>query len=292
MRIVVDAGLARVPRFDLRTGMTRLTTVATSRASADQRAGRAGRTEPGVAYRLWSKLEHATRRAHLEAEITQVDLAGLALELAAWGTPAERLRFVDAPPPRPLRQGVDLLAMLGALDERRITDRGRRMLALPVHPRLARMVDGASAYERSLACVIAALVDERDVLRGRADELPGRPRGARRRGRRAGPRPRRSARRRPSARPGRRPRPARGARFDLDDVRPERAGALLALAYPDRIAVRRSQPGRFQLRSGAGAWTAPDDPLAGRPLRRRRRPRRQAGQRRASASARRSTPTS
>src|SRR4051794_11341694 len=161
VRIVVDAGLARVPRFDTRTGMTRLTTVATSRASADQRAGRAGRTEPGVAYRLWSKLEHATRRAHLEAEITQVDLTGLALELAAWGTPAERLRFVDAPPPRALRQGVDLLTMLGALDaDGRITDRGRRMLGLPVHPRLARMVDGASEYERSLACVIAVLVDE------------------------------------------------------------------------------------------------------------------------------------
>ena len=90
VRIVVDAGLARVPRHDLGSGMTRLTTVSTSRASADQRAGRAGRTEPGVAYRLWSKLEHATRRAHLEAEITQVDLAGVALELATWGTPIER----------------------------------------------------------------------------------------------------------------------------------------------------------------------------------------------------------
>ncbi|MGZ4806205.1 MAG: DEAD/DEAH box helicase, partial [Ilumatobacteraceae bacterium] len=90
VRIVVDAGLARVPRHDLGTGMTRLTTISTSRASADQRAGRAGRTEPGVAYRLWSKLEHATRRAHLEAEITQVDLAGVALELAVWGTPPSR----------------------------------------------------------------------------------------------------------------------------------------------------------------------------------------------------------
>lgn len=263
VRIVVDAGLARVPRFDARTGMSRLTTVATSRASADQRAGRAGRTEPGVAYRLWSKLEQTTRRAHLEAEITQVDLAGLALELAAWGTPAEQLAFVDAPPARTMRQGVELLTMLGALDgDGRITDRGRRMLALPVHPRLARMIDGASAYERSLACVIAVLVDERDVLRGRTDELPadlavrvgvvagqGHDRADRRDVARVRDRAADLARR-------------AGTRLELDDVRPERTGALLALAYPDRVAVRRSQPGRFQLRTGTGAWTSPDDPLA------------------------------
>ena len=116
VRIVVDAGLARVPRHDLGTGMTRLTTVSTSRASADQRAGRAGRTEPGVAYRLWSKLEHATRRAHLEAEITQVDLADVALELAAWGTPPSELRFIDPPPARALQQANELLRRLGALD--------------------------------------------------------------------------------------------------------------------------------------------------------------------------------
>ena len=109
VRVVVDAGLARVPRFDQRTGMSRLTTVSTSRASADQRAGRAGRTEPGAAYRLWSKLEHGTRRAHLEPEITQVDLAGLALELAAWGTPVDQLRWADAPPARTMQQATELL---------------------------------------------------------------------------------------------------------------------------------------------------------------------------------------
>ena len=90
VRVVVDSGLARAPRFDVGTGMTRLTTVSISRDSADQRAGRAGRVEPGVAYRLWSRMEHGTRPAHRAAEITQVDLAGLVLELAAWGTPAER----------------------------------------------------------------------------------------------------------------------------------------------------------------------------------------------------------
>ncbi|MCU1504724.1 MAG: ATP-dependent helicase HrpB, partial [Ilumatobacteraceae bacterium] len=263
VRIVVDAGLARVPRFDQRTGMTRLTTISTSRASADQRAGRAGRTEPGVAYRLWSKLEHATRRAHLEAEITQVDLAGLALELAVWGTPVEQLRFVDPPPVRTMRQGTELLERLGALDGAgQPTERGRRMLALPVHPRLARMIDGASTYERSLACVVAALVDERDVLRGRADDLPadlavrvgvitgqGHDAADRRDVRRVLDRAVDLAHR-------------AGARFELGDVRADRCGALLALAYPDRIAVRRGQPGSFQMRTGTGAWTAKDDPLA------------------------------
>ena len=170
VRIVVDAGLARVPRHDLGTGMTRLTTVSTSRASADQRSGRAGRTEPGVAYRLWSKLEHATRRAHLEAEITQVDLAGVALELATWGTPPSDLRFIDQPPVRAMQQAEELLHRLGALDENdRPTPTGREMLALPLHPRLARMVVAAPQSDRGLACVIAAILDERDVLRGRAD---------------------------------------------------------------------------------------------------------------------------
>ena len=144
-----------------------------SRASADQRAGRAGRTEPGAAYRLWSKLEQGTRRPHLEPEITQVDLAGLALELAAWGTPVDELRWADPPPQRALRAGEELLRGLGALTaDGRITDSGRRMLALPLHPRLAHMVTAADAVDLSLACVLAALLDERDVLRGRSDDLP------------------------------------------------------------------------------------------------------------------------
>jgi ATP-dependent helicase HrpB len=264
VRVVVDAGLARVPRFDQRTGMTRLTTVSTSRASADQRAGRAGRTEPGVAYRLWSKLEHGTRRAHLEPEITQVDLAGLVLELAAWGTPADELRWADAPPARTLQQAAELLHRLGALDDAgHPTERGRRMLGLPLHPRLAGMVDACTGNDRDTACVVAALLDDRDVFRGRPDELPadlslrvavvcGRShhdqadhRDVRRVRERADDLARRA-----------------GIRLDLDMVRPERCGAVLAHAYPDRIAVRRSQPGRFQMRSGASAFTSPTDPLA------------------------------
>ncbi|MEO7370855.1 MAG: ATP-dependent helicase HrpB, partial [Ilumatobacteraceae bacterium] len=264
VRVVVDAGLARVPRHDLGNGMTRLTTVSTSRASADQRAGRAGRTEPGAAYRLWSKLEHATRRAHLEAEITQVDLAGVALELAVWGTPIDQLRFIDRPPPRALQQAQELLRRLGALDkDGRPTASGRAMLALPLHPRLARMVNSAHDDDKGLACLVAAILDERDMLRGRADELPAdlalrvrvvcgldhHERADRRDIARVRDRANDIARR-------------SNAHVDFSDMPSEHTGAMLALAFPDRIATRRRQPGQFQMRTGTGAWVAATDELA------------------------------
>ena len=264
VRIVVDAGLARVPRHDLGSGMTRLTTVSTSRASADQRSGRAGRTEPGVAYRLWSKLEHATRRAHLEAEITQVDLAGVALELATWGTPSADLRFIDPPPARALQQAHDLLRHLGALDAAgHPTTTGRAMLALPLHPRLAHMVVAAPAVDSGLACVVAAILDERDVLRGRADELPAdlalRVRVV------CGYDHHERADRRDIARI--RDRTADIARrsdvhVDFGEIASEHTGATLALAFPDRVAIRRRQPGQFQMRTGSSAWVAATDELA------------------------------
>ena len=267
VRIVIDAGLAREPRFDARTGLSRLTTVTTSRASADQRAGRAGRTEPGVAYRLWSKIEHGTRPRHRSPEIAQADLAGFALELAAWGVGdgIGDLTFIDAPPPRTLEQARTLLVDLHALDhdDGSITPLGRSMLGLPVHPRLARMV----AIERStLACVVASIVDERDVFRGRPDDLPAdlslrvgviagsgshdaADRGAVYRLRdRAADLARRA-----------------GIRFDLDSVDVDHTGAALLLAYPDRIAGRRRH-GQFQLRSGEAAWLPDDDPLAAEPF--------------------------
>lgn len=269
--VVVDSGLAKVPRLDTGTGMTRLVTVATSRASTDQRAGRAGRTAPGVAYRLWSKLEQGTRRPHLDAEITQVDLTGLALELAAWGTPADELRWADPPPPRALQQGGELLRTLGALDEAgRITDAGRRMLDLPLHPRLAHMVTAADTDDRFLACLIATLLDERDVLRGPRDDLPVDL--ATRVAIVCGVAPDDRADRRDVARVRERTIDlARRARLDGSSAgllaaaadRADRCGRVLALAYPDRLAVRRSQPGRFQLRSGAGAWVPATDTLAG-----------------------------
>jgi len=259
VRLVVDAGLAREPRFDPRTGMSRLTTVTTSRASADQRAGRAGRTAPGVVYRLWSKIEHGSRARHRTPEILQTDLAGLALELAAWGGDG-RMAFIDPPPTGPLQQARELLADLHALDrDGAITDLGRRMLALPVHPRLARMV----AVERSsLACVVATLLEERDIFRGRPDDLPvdlalrvGAVVGAT-----ADDRADRGAVERLRSRVRDL---ARRADIDLDlhDVDPDRTGRTLLLAFPDRLAAGR-RPGQFRLRSGSGAWMPAEDPLA------------------------------
>lgn len=266
VRVVVDSGMARVPQFDQRTGMTRLVTVSTSRASSDQRAGRAGRTEPGAAYRLWSKLEHGTRRPHLEAEITTVDLAGLLLEVLAWGTPVAELPWIDPPPRRALEQADELLRLLGAVRDGQLTPVGRRMLDLPLHPRLARMVVESTAPD--LACVVAALLDERDIMRGRLDDLPvdlalrvgvvcGESHDAadRREVARVRDRAADLARR-------------AGVRLDLDRIDAHGrsgglgVGAVLALAYPDRIAVRRSQPGQFQLRGGSGGWMPDTDVLA------------------------------
>ena len=258
VRIVVDSGLAREPRFDPRTGMTRLTTVTTSRSSAEQRTGRAGRTEPGVAYRLWSKLEHGTRTRHRQPEILDTDLAGLALELAAWGT--DDLPFLDAPPAAAMTQARQLLTDLHAIDDHgAITSLGRDMLAVPVHPRLARMI----AVDRSsLACVVATIVDERDVLRGRPDVLPAdlALRVALVIGRDAHDAADRRAVATVRDRSADLARRA-GIRFDLDTVDPDRAGAVLLLAYPDRLAARR-RPGQFQLRTGSGAWLPDTDPLA------------------------------
>jgi ATP-dependent helicase HrpB len=263
VRVVVDSGLAREPRFDARTGLTRLTTVATSRASAEQRAGRAGRTEPGAAYRLWSKLEHGTRAKHRSPEISQADLAGFALELAAWGG-GDDLRFIDAPPAGPLAQARELLTGLHAVDDDgSITMLGRTMLGLPVHPRLARMV----AVDRSvLACVVATLVEERDIFRGRPDDLPAdlALRVGALTGQRSHDAADRGAVHRLRDRAADLARRA-GIRFDLDAVDADRAGVVLLLGYPDRLAARR-RPGQFQLRSGSGAWLPDDDPLADEPF--------------------------
>mgnify|MGYP003334455334 FL=1 len=261
--VVVDAGLARVPRFDQRTGLTRLTTVPTSRASADQRAGRAGRLGPGTAYRLWSKIEHGSRRAHLEPEITMVDLSGLLLEVTAWGTALDELRFIDAPPAGALKQARELVGMLGAIDhDGHLTEVGRRMLRLPVHPRLAHMIGEAHDDDRGLACVLAAVLDDRDIMRGRPDSLPvdiaarvqmitgelhderADRRGMARVRDRADDLARRS-----------------GARLDWTSIDAEHCGRVLLLAYPDRLAMRR-QPGQFQMRVGNEARMANTDPLA------------------------------
>ncbi|MGI9052837.1 MAG: ATP-dependent helicase HrpB [Ilumatobacteraceae bacterium] len=260
VHIVIDGGLARTPRFDTGHGMTRLTTVAISRDSADQRAGRAGRLGPGVAYRLSSRMEHGTRPAHRAAEVTQVDLAGFVLELAAWGTAEADLAFLDRPPAPARRQAEDLLRALGALDPTGgLTELGRRMVALPAHPRLARML---ADRRDTLSCVVAALVDERDVLRGGPTRVPAdlSLRVAVVCGQTTDDRADRRAVanvRRQAEDLGRRA----GVDFDPSGVDPHAAGLALLAGFPDRLAARR-RPGQFQLRTGSGAWVADDDPLA------------------------------
>src|SRR5436190_17433205 len=166
VRIVIDCGLARVPRYEPDVGLTRLETVRVSRASADQRRGRAGRTEPGICYRLWDEPQTASLEAANRPEILAADPSGLVLDLASWGVadPAS-LAFLD-PPPRPaLAEAKSLLAELGAIDDAgRITDTGRQLRQLPLPPRLARMVvEAANAGAAELAANIAAVLTERGL---------------------------------------------------------------------------------------------------------------------------------
>lgn len=276
VRVVVDAGWHRTPRFDPRSGLTRLETVGITKASADQRAGRAGRTEPGVAYRLWSKMEHAARRPFPAPEITTADLAGLTLELAVWAGDARALPFLDPPPERALDEGRRLLAFLGALDtEGRPTTAGRRMAELPLHPRLARMVVGTADQSDELtvaaalfggrggtACALAALLEERDILRGRPDEIETDvavrlrlllDRDARH--------PQADGQSIAAARRRATELARRVGLSGLEHVVSD-PGPVLALAYPDRIAQARGGA-RFRMRGGGGAWLPADDPLAG-----------------------------
>lgn len=262
VRVVVDGGQVRRPRHDTRAGMSRLHTTAASRASAAQRAGRAGRLGPGVAYRLWSEGEHAVRRAFSPPEIASADLTDLALELAVWGAGTD-LAFLDPPPPTALRHAGDLLARLGAVDaDGRPTATGRRMVGLPLHPRLAHLV----VLDRTrAACVLAALLEERDVLRGRPGEVEA-DLGERVRlvtGReRTHPRLDRDALRTVRRRADELARRL-GDVADVVDL--DRIGSTLALAFPDRLAQRRG-PGRFVLRTGRAVALARHDPLADAPF--------------------------
>jgi ATP-dependent helicase HrpB len=263
VRVVIDSGLSRVPRFSPRTGMTRLETVRVSRASADQRRGRAGRVAPGVCYRLWAEHEEHHLLPQRAPEILEADLAPFALELAAAGIDdPSTLAWLDAPPDAALSQARELLAELDAIDGAgRITARGRRMAELPLHPRLAHMLlEGASLRRGALACDLAALLEERDVLddardadvRLRLDAL---------RGARSASHVDRIRRVRESAAELRR---LLGARDEPRDA--NLAGLLLAFAYPDRIGQRRGASGRFVLRNGAGAAFAEPQPLSESPF--------------------------
>lgn len=266
VRVVVDAGYARVPRFDPRSGLSRLTTVRVSRASADQRAGRSGRLGPGVCYRLWSE---ATQRGLVPFELPAIetaDLAPLALELAAWGVAdATALAWVTPPPAGALAQGRALLTRLEALDgEGRITAAGRAMVRLPFHPRLGHLVQRAEALGwTGRGWDVAALLGERDLLRGggpaacafaeRVEALDGFRAGGPSSARRQGADP-------AACRAVARVAASGGRAGDKEgDV-----GLLLAFAYPDRIARRRGgDPYRYLLANGRGARLDPACPLAG-----------------------------
>lgn len=244
VKVVIDSGLMRVPRFSPRTGMTRLETITVSRASADQRRGRAGRLAPGVCYRLWTEGEDRRLLPHGKPEIMETDLAPLALELAAWGIsdPAD-LQWIDPPPAAAYQQARQLLQQLGAIHEGgAITAHGRRMAELGLHPRLAHMILKADSLGCcGLACELAALLRERDILAGQTLDADLRLRlEALRRG---------EARRvMTEANHWKR---SLGIRVeDAGDV--NFCGVLLAFAYPDRIAQRRAD-GRFLLRNGRGA---------------------------------------
>lgn len=264
VRVVIDSGLARVPRYDPRSGMSRLETVRVSQASADQRRGRAGRTAPGRCIRLWDAAQHAAMPLRSTPEILEADLTPLALELACAGaSDAAALSWLDQPPAGALAQGRGLLRDLGALDATgRVTAHGRAMAELGIAPRLAHLVlTGAAQGMATLSCEVAALLAERDILRREAAEHDAdlRTRVEALRGRdRAGTDAARLQRVRDEARALRRALPhADDARDDLDAL-----GELVALAYPDRVAQRRSgEAARFLLRNGRGAKFATAQPL-------------------------------
>ena len=251
IRVVVDAGRARRLRFDPASGMSRLVTERVSRAEAEQRRGRAGRVAPGTCYRLWTKGEEGALPEAAPPEIERADLAGLALDLADWGAAAEALPFLTPPPGPALAEAQALCRDLGALDDAgRITPHGRALARLPLHPRLGHMLTRAGKPAARLAALIAARplpADSADLAaRLRLLDAPPPPLKA------AAATIREEARRLAAAAPAPPP-----------DA-PDDPALMAALAYPDRIALRR--PGdapRYLLSGGKGAVLAEGDPLAG-----------------------------
>ncbi len=267
IRVVIDSGLQRLPRFDPASGMTRLVTVKSSQASAEQRRGRAGRLEPGVCYRLWPENEHRARAPFTAPEISEADLAPLTLELARWGvTDPATLPWLDVPDAAKISQARDVLRGLEAIDhDNRITPMGTAMAGLPVHPRLAHMMlRGAGLGLEQSACALAALLSDRDFMRGRGADLrirveaikQGRaPKMISEAAKQLARRLRDAAKQAGLAKP-------LGAKVDHADE----VGLLLAFAYPDRIGERRKgADARYRLSGGRGGVLPNEDSLASEP---------------------------
>ena len=256
VRVVIDAGFSRVPRYDPSSGLTRLETVRVSRAAADQRRGRAGRTEPGVCYRLWDEAETRALVAFARPEILETDLSGFALDLARWGArDPSGLALLDPPPAAAFQEARSLLERLEALTpEGELTPHGRRLAALPLPPRLAHMlVKGAAAGGATRASRIAVLLTERGLGGADADlrhRLEAFERDRSPRARDARVLAERWARSAPGA----------AVKGDPPDD-----GLLLAEAYPERIAKARGKAGEYLLASGRGVFLDPTDALAREP---------------------------
>jgi ATP-dependent helicase HrpB len=276
VRIVVDSGLVRVPRYEPDVGVTRLDTVRVSRAAADQRRGRAGRTEPGLCYRLWDEPQTAALEPFARPEILAADLSSFALDLAAWGAPADKLAFLDPPPRAALTEAKTLLVTLGAIDDTgRITEEGRQLRRLPLPPRLARMVvDAARLGQGALAAEIATLIGERGLG---GDDIDMRERlAALRRDRSPRARDARHMAQRwaeasaPDSSPS--PQSSHSGTCERGPVGGEEldVGALIALAFPERIGKNRgsagASTGAFLLANGRGANLDPASPLARAPF--------------------------
>ncbi len=257
VRVVIDSGVARVPRYEPDRGLTRLETVRVSRAAADQRRGRAGRTEPGICYRLWQEAANGALEAFSAPEILNSDLSGFLLDCTAWGArdPARDLRFLDPPPEPAINEARALLRALEAIDATgALTEPGRAMRAIALPPRLARMiVEAQEMGEAELAAEVAVLLTERNLGSDEVDLVTRLERFRRERGGRA-----EDARK--LVKSLLRQAGAEGGRIEAQE-----AGRHLAAAFPERIAKARGKPGEFLMANGRAASLEAHDPLAREP---------------------------
>lgn len=259
VRVVIDSGLQRLPCFEPDVGITRLDTVRVSQASADQRRGRAGRTEPGVCYRLWDEQQTASLKPFTDPEIRSSDLSGLLLECAEWGvTDPQKLIWLDPPSPVALQIARQELRDLGAMDEKgHLTERGRHIRQLPLPPRLARMVLTAATRDEETAFAageIAAVLVERG-LGGKDTDLEHRLEMFRRDSSFKAKSMRRLAKEWGQL--------ARSfSKIQKETFKTDSTAGLLALAFPERLAKARGKLGHFLLANGRGAYLDPGDPLA------------------------------